>query len=203
VVSGASSVACGYVSTCAIVNGVVECLGDNTYGEIGQGTTISSYGSATPVSSLNAMKQVAIGFGHACAVRNDGAAFCWGYNAYGQLGIGSFANQSTPVAVSSLSNIQQMALSLYATCARRGDGTVWCWGYDADGEVGDGTGNKTGITLPVQVQGLPPSASIVAGQQDICSIGTDSTINCWGGNAGSQLGNNTTNSAWVPAPLTL
>ena len=43
---------------------------------------------------------VAAGFGHTCAVASGGGLWCWGWNVYGQLGIGSTADQHSPVAVS-------------------------------------------------------------------------------------------------------
>jgi alpha-tubulin suppressor-like RCC1 family protein len=202
VAAGVSSIACGYTSTCAIANGGLECWGSNAFGQLGLGTTQASYSTPQLVTSLNAVRQVAAGYAHTCAVRVDGTLYCWGDNNYGQLGIGNTTNQSLPTVVSTLSNVQQVALGGDDTCARRGDGTVWCWGLDADGEVGDGTGS-TSITSPVQVKGIAPSTSIVAGMSNMCSIGTDSTINCWGYNFYGQLGNGTTNDAFAPTPLTL
>jgi len=36
---------------------------------------------------------------HTCALDNDGAVWCWGSNAVGQLGIGNQENASTPQRV--------------------------------------------------------------------------------------------------------
>ena len=40
------------------------------------------------------------GYRHTCALASSGGLWCWGWNAYGQLGINNTADQSSPVAVS-------------------------------------------------------------------------------------------------------
>jgi alpha-tubulin suppressor-like RCC1 family protein len=53
-----------------------------------------------PLSSAGvSVTAVDAGTSHTCAVASGGL-WCWGWNAYGQLGINSTADQSNPVAVS-------------------------------------------------------------------------------------------------------
>ena len=42
---------------------------------------------------------IAAGYHHTCAITIVGGVKCWGYNGYGQLGIGSTSNQYSPVDV--------------------------------------------------------------------------------------------------------
>ena len=42
---------------------------------------------------------IALGYGHTCALVTRGGVKCWGYNGYGQLGIGNTADQLRPVDV--------------------------------------------------------------------------------------------------------
>jgi alpha-tubulin suppressor-like RCC1 family protein len=198
----AAAVAAGGAHTCAIVppDNNVMCWGSNAYGQLGIGTTTDSH-SPVSINNFAAATQLALGFLHTCALRADGSLFCWGYNGDGELGIGNTANSLTPVHVP-LTNVQQVVATIYGTCARRTDGTVWCWGWDWNGEVGDGIG-RGAVASPVQVLGLPPSASIAGGNSNVCSIGTDSSIWCWGDNSAGQIGNGTMSDAFVPVPLKL
>src|SRR6185436_17756013 len=72
--------------------------------------------------------QISAGFSHSCAVRTDGALFCWGANDRAQLGNGVIGSVSglqrvqIPAPVASVSTGQQRS------CARTTVGAVYCWG---------------------------------------------------------------------------
>ncbi len=42
---------------------------------------------------------IALGFGHTCAIVSGGGVKCWGANRYGQLGIGSTTDATSPADV--------------------------------------------------------------------------------------------------------
>jgi hypothetical protein len=200
----ATSIACGGYHSCAIVNAVyanVQCWGYNAYGQLGNNSTTNSSVGVT-ANGLGGITQLALGFQSSCALRADGSPFCWGYNFDGELGLGNTTNAGQPARVG-LTGVLQLASTLNSACARRSDGTVWCWGYDNLGAVGDGTA-AVAVTSPVQVLGaLPPSASISAGNNTACSLGTDQSLECWGENNQGQLANGTVSSAFVPTPVRL
>jgi alpha-tubulin suppressor-like RCC1 family protein len=181
-----NTVALGGAHTCGFIGSVIYCWGNNAYGQLGDNTTTNETGPQQNPVFFGAT-QVALGNAHTCAVRGDGSVYCWGYNGYGQLGTGNTTNSLTPVKVP-ISGVAQIAAGFYGNCARKGDGTVWCWGGDGNGQVGDGT-QSTVILSPTQVPGLPPSAAIFGGAYDFCSLGTDSSLWCWGDNGAGQLGN--------------
>jgi alpha-tubulin suppressor-like RCC1 family protein len=52
------------------------------------------------VSSFQRLTAVSVGYGHTCAITAEGHAYCWGANQTGQLGVGSFAQRTTPSLVS-------------------------------------------------------------------------------------------------------
>ncbi|HEU5304443.1 MAG TPA: hypothetical protein VFU40_07360, partial [Gemmatimonadales bacterium] len=86
--------------TCGIVSGTrrLRCWGDNTFGQLGNGTNISQ---EVPVSVADSLTFVAVsaGAGHTCGVTPQGVAYCWGRNTDGQLGDGTNADRSTPTQV--------------------------------------------------------------------------------------------------------
>src|SRR5437867_822969 len=78
--------------TCALLqDGTLRCWGANTYGQLGDGVTISPpaiHISSTPVtvSGITTGDSIDAGIFHTCAVLLDGTARCWGRNGDGRLG---------------------------------------------------------------------------------------------------------------------
>ncbi|MDP1884342.1 MAG: hypothetical protein Q8L10_03145 [Candidatus Moranbacteria bacterium] len=210
-------VAAGNSYTCALkTDGSVYCWGFNDYGQLGNNTII---GTSEPVQVLGVggvgtladITQITAGNNHTCALKNDGTAYCWGYNAYGQTGNGTTTVKYTPVqvkgvgGVGTLTDVAQIAAGNNHTCAAKTDGTAYCWGYDGYGQIGDNT-ITTRRTTPVQVLGvdgvgtLSDVSRIAGGAYHTCALKTDGTIFCWGGNESGQLGINST-TANVLTPI--
>lgn len=93
-------VAAGESHNCALlVDGTVQCWGNNEYGELGNGTTETSW---TPVKTTGISNAVAVaaGWEYSCAVIRDGTVRCWGWNSGGQLGDGrTTEKQMVPTTV--------------------------------------------------------------------------------------------------------
>jgi alpha-tubulin suppressor-like RCC1 family protein len=135
---GVTAVAMGDSTTCAIVNGAAQCMGYNTYGEVGDGTNVQR-NTLTQVSGLTSgVTAVAVGNAHSCAVASGGAIKCWGYNLNGELGNGNNTNQWTPVQTSGLtSGGQAVALGDNNDSCAMVSGALKCWGYGYYGELGN------------------------------------------------------------------
>jgi alpha-tubulin suppressor-like RCC1 family protein len=101
----AVAVSAGEEHTCAILdNGDLKCWGRDSNGQLGDGgsNTNTNAPSSTAIDLGTGRTAVAVSAGeeHTCATLDNGDMKCWGYNYYGQLGIGSFTNyQPSPVAV--------------------------------------------------------------------------------------------------------
>jgi alpha-tubulin suppressor-like RCC1 family protein len=196
--SNVIEVAAGSNHTCARkTDGTVWCWGYGHNGELGDGHSNLQDPIPTQVVNLdtNAV-QISAGGSHSCAVKNDGTAWCWGRNAYGEIGDGTDINRGVPTQITSLGNsVSEISAGFYHTCARKTDGTVWCWGWNVSGQLGDGT--TTNKNLPVQVTLLGSDAAQLSlggnyeyGQS--CALKTNGTVWCWGNNIYGQLGNGQT-----------
>jgi alpha-tubulin suppressor-like RCC1 family protein len=89
--TNALAIAAGYNHSLALVsNETVYAWGDNTYGQIGNGTT-GTTGEPIPIQTVGLSNIVAIAAGeyHNLALKSDGTVWAWGYNSHGQLGDGT------------------------------------------------------------------------------------------------------------------
>jgi len=187
--TGAVEIVAGFGHSCArLVNGTVQCWGENSQGQLGNG---SQNNSSRPVSvtglSLPAIALTA-GSHHSCAVLQGGGIACWGDNDRGQLGDDTRDDRSSPVAVEALNDtITKVAAGRYHTCALATDGDIHCWGSSSRGQLG--TGSVESSRTPARVSALGRDAiAIAAGEDHSCAIRTDGQLRCWGSNRDRQLG---------------
>jgi alpha-tubulin suppressor-like RCC1 family protein len=171
----AAAVSAGEFETCGLTTtGAAYCVGNDQYGQLGNGTTGTSVSTASPVTSSGALSgvtltQLSVGQGHVCALSATGAAYCWGYDAYGQLGNNSSTSPvNTPVAVytggtlSGVSLAQISAGNTY-TCAQSASGTSYCWGSGASGELGNNNGSANALAAVLVGPQAPVSVTATAG----------------------------------------
>ena len=123
----ASGASCGYALK---ADGTVRAWGDNTSGQLGNGTTDSS---SAPVKVQGLENIVAIDpEGDSCfALTDSGEVWAWGANVHGELGDDVRAFGTTPVRLEGLEEVR----SLHGGFAIRRDGSVWGWGRDEHGRL--------------------------------------------------------------------
>jgi len=96
------SIAAGYQHTCGLTSsGIAYCWGYDSAGSVGNGQSSGSITAPAAVSGGLTFASVAPAAGgyHTCGLTTTSVAYCWGYNAFGQLGAASTQNFSTPVQV--------------------------------------------------------------------------------------------------------
>src|SRR5439155_5925508 len=152
----AVQVAAGADMTCALLSvGTVFCWGDNTFGQLGNGSAVSNSTTPVQVSLTGTAIALAAGEDHTCALLTTGDVWCWGHDTVGQLGNGTTGGSSNvPVQVSNLGS-RAVAISAMGSsaCALLENPTdVQCWGFNAYGQLGGGS--TTDSNVPASVQGL-------------------------------------------------
>jgi alpha-tubulin suppressor-like RCC1 family protein len=199
----AVDISTGYSHTCTILdNGSVKCWGDNSKGQLGDGT-LSQRTTPTLVTNLggNAIS-LSLGDRSTCALLDSGIVKCWGRNDMGQLGDGTTTDKTSPTQVASFgASRSAVAISsgIYHTCAILDNKSISCWGYNNYGQLGDGTtSNRNSPVWVNDSDNYKSVASISAGAHHTCSLYNDGTIQCWGYNNYGQLGDGTTSDKYKP-----
>jgi len=88
--------------TCGVTSSnLAYCWGWNGRGQLGDGSNTERTRPVRVAGGIS-FRAAAVGGGdggHSCGLSTANRAFCWGFNAFGQLGDGSTINRSRPVAV--------------------------------------------------------------------------------------------------------
>lgn len=190
--SGVRHVSSGGGHSCSIKSsGEVHCWGYNGDGAVGDGTTVSRT-VPTLVSSLgSSANEISAFFYHSCAVTNQGSLKCWGDNAFGQLGDGTFQDRLAPVQVSGLvTGVSKVAIGSDAghMCALSGSALV-CWGLNDNAQLSNDRVNRN---APLSVVGAPANvAELAVGIMHSCARVNSGAVYCWGNNYTGQLGDGT------------
>ncbi|MFD0279673.1 hypothetical protein ACFVHB_38075 [Kitasatospora sp. NPDC127111] len=200
-------------------DGTVLAWGDNTFGEIGNGThddqttptPVCAVGQTAPCSAfLTNVVAVAAGNVHSMALRADGTVVAWGDNSVNQLGDGTVAQHSTPVTTcgfgcfAPLDGVTAIAAGGFHNLALLSDGTVRSWGLNSYAQLGNATSTNYASAEPVC--GDPTCATpldgitaIAAGAFHSLALRSDGGVHGWGRNTTGQLGDGTTTDRSTPA----
>ncbi|NLA42677.1 hypothetical protein GX865_00745 [Candidatus Saccharibacteria bacterium] len=209
-------VSTGRELTCFLTtDGITACTGEGSAGALGTGNNNdASYPMPITKGDIgtNTVTQIAVGGSHACAIASNQRAYCWGYNANGQIGNGvDWNNNNTPRAVNTTGalsgkNIQSLELGGEISCAVTTDNHSACWGINNEGALGINTTNDP-RNAPVSMwQG---SANLVQGTitkintgwHTTCAERNSGQIACWGNNGFGRVGDGTLIDRWTPTSI--
>jgi len=209
-----TQISTGFRFTCAVASGAPLCWGDNQNGQLGNGTVVDSPAPVAVTADLlkgQPVTSITAGSNHACLLAG-GQAACWGVGAFGRLGNNSTTNAQVPVPVDTnglLSGLTVTAISAGGsnTCVIAGKGGVrrpYCWGTNVSGNLGDGSAQEFSA-VPVQVDiqlnsSVMKVSSISTGGSGACAIAGGKGY-CWGSNTWGRIGDGTTITRPVAAPV--
>lgn len=195
----------GISHTCATDESATNtyCWGENDYGQLGSGVRSAGIPALLPQRVLGAplVRAMGLGLRHSCAI-GGGGVWCWGENAYGQLGDGVGNDRYEPWVVidsGGFGGTASVAVGHEHSCVAASNGT-WCWGND-NGRLGAGTGRGSS-NRPVRVQDLPDGViQVVAGAGHSCARLLQGSSYCWGDNSRGQLGDGTNDARAVATSI--
>ncbi len=103
--SGVTAIAAGARHALAITGGgAVMAWGEDSFGELGNGTMASQEETPVAVSGLSGATAIAAGEGNSVALVGSGSLMSWGDNHYGELGNGGDTTSDVPVGVVGLNS---------------------------------------------------------------------------------------------------
>jgi uncharacterized repeat protein (TIGR02543 family) len=204
-------------------DGRVFTWGQNTSGQLGDGTTVSRQ-TPVDITSLfdlyndeyitNIDLGGAMNFGgHSAALTSDGRVFTWGDNNYGQLGDGTTTDRLIPKEITygfSLNDgetITQISLGSTHSAALTSDGRVFTWGHNSLGQLGDGTTINSNSPIDITAQFLLGEtdniANISLGTSFSSAISINGQVFTWGYRDSGQLGNGATGNGMSSTPINI
>ncbi len=160
-------------------------------------TSEGQTGSATIAVAILELRELAPGLStHTCGVTPGGATFCWGSDAYGQLGNGAAGDDATAMLTRGDHSFVTASGGGRFTCGVVAGGAAYCWGSGSRGRLGNGS--VTGSPTPVAVAGGLSFRTLSAGFSHTCALTDEGAAYCWGDNGTGQLGTETVKLSLTP-----
>lgn len=204
--SNASALAVGRWHACALTGDSVRCWGDNSFGQLGDGST-EARKNAVPVRGLEkGVREIAAGDQFTCALLTDGRVFCWGDNSLGAAGpdgkdiciVATAEGKErqvpcalSPAAIPALSEVKELSAAGEHACVLTAQG-AYCWGDNRFEQLGPGTGGLLDhLATPRRVTDLPSHdrslSRLSAGDIGTCAVAAGGAITCWGAGSPAVL----------------
>jgi len=194
----------GLQHSAVLFTGDPWAAGQNTNGQLANGTTTLS---TSPVATLGIgalATEVAAGDYNSLAVRPNGTVWTWGSNQYGLRGDGSGGSYDTQARIvpnfgnmiaPSEKDRRVIASGMGASAAVDKSGQVWTWGVNWNGRLGDG--GTVAHYVPARVKKsateyLTGIVSVSVGSGHMLALHGDGTVWTWGAGSYGALGQGST-----------
>jgi uncharacterized repeat protein (TIGR02543 family) len=199
--------------------GNLYAWGDNTHGQLGDGTdtikdapTLISFTGLLEGMGLlegETIQQVSAGYEYSLALTTSGRLYSWGNNGSGQLGY-PFTSWRRPKLINFTGldtgeTIAHVAAGFRTSFAVTTSGNLYGWGSNGMGYVGDGTNVDRNIPTLIGFTGLTSGEkikNISVGESHALALTTSGRVYAWGRNHYGQLGDNTLVDKSTPTLIT-
>ncbi|XP_021683072.2 ultraviolet-B receptor UVR8 isoform X2 [Hevea brasiliensis] len=154
-------VACGWRHTISVSSsGGLYTYGWSKYGQLGHG----DFADHLIPHQLEALRdsfisQISGGWRHTMAVTSDGRLYGWGWNKFGQVGVGDNVDHCSPVQVKfpNEQKVIQIACGWRHTLAVTEQQNVFSWGRGTNGQLGHG--ESVDRNVPMMIEALSVDGS--------------------------------------------
>jgi len=207
-----SKISLGNQHTIALdTGGQLYTWGDNTYGEIGNGTTINQLVPAlTSLGTSTGFTSITAGDNFTAALKSNGQLYMWGLNSVGQIGVGPpLTNKLVPTLVPPpFVGVPWVSISVCCKGGHMGaiasNGNLYMWGSNFDGQlgVGDTTNRSVPTVVTFTVGPTLPWRQVACGRSHTAALDNAGQVFTWGINTNGQLGDSTTTQRLVPTAIT-
>lgn len=167
--------------------------GDNSVGQLGDGTLISRLMPVIVPFNKGSILSVSAGMGFSLVLTSDGKLWKFGLTL-------DPSNLYQKAPVQTLDNVQDISSNTDFALALKNDGTVWAWGINGSGQLGNG--NTEQQLFFTQVSDLSGITQISAGADHSLALDQDGNVWAWGNNAYGQLGTEDNINRSIPIKLT-
>jgi alpha-tubulin suppressor-like RCC1 family protein len=182
--------------------GTLWAMGDNQYGQLGDGTTTDrSLAVEVKVGgeAVTGVTDIAAGDNHSFYIKSDGSLWAMGLNASGQLGNGNTTDQPSPIQIPT-TGVAKVAAGANHSLVLKSDGSLLAMGLNASGQLGDETTDTRNSPVTVKVVGVAVTGvtQITAGGSHSMFIKSDGSLWAMGLNSSGQLGDGDTANRSTP-----
>ena len=135
-------------------SGKIYSYGINTYGQLGDKTTLSRENLITTVvrvengNILENISEISAGDKYSVVVTQDGKVYTFGINGEEQLGIsnnlenGGMLESGYAILKEDISNLERVSAGYIHTSVYKEDGNIYAWGQGIEGELGNGANSN-------------------------------------------------------------
>jgi cysteine-rich repeat protein len=183
----------GFHNCVLFADGGIRCWGNAGSGQLGYANTTIVGDNELPSSVGYVLlggpaAQLTTGYGHNCALMQDGEVRCWGQNGDGRLGYGTYSdvgNIYDPVYMGPVNvgaPVAEVTASAENTCALLTSGGMRCWGaaatlgYNDNQNIGDDETPASAGDVPVSA----PVVQVSSAPYRSCVLLSGGVVECWG-----------------------
>lgn len=194
-ITSVTKIAAGHIHSLFLKSdGTVWAVGNNSAGQLGDGTTTNRSTvvqvTVSGGANLTNVVEIAAGAAHSIARKSDGTVVSWGDNTYGQLGDTTTTLRTRAVTVSGVSNAIGIASGEYHNLALISGGTVMSWGRNNFGQLGDGTTTDASTAITISSGSLSDAIQVACGGfHSVALRSASGKLKAWGKGGDSQLAN--------------